>query len=91
MMLTIFRDLGFFAISLVFYEVLLFKGIIFLHEALGILGFLGIYVFVIVQMNGMWKERMKAMKKEEDKNKEGNDEEEVDLLVKNEDNSLMLE
>lgn len=50
MMATIFRDLGFFILSLVLYEMFLQKGIIYLHEAASLLLITVVYLGVIFKM-----------------------------------------
>lgn len=51
LMLTIFRDLGFFTVSLILYDVLLYKGIIYYYEAVILLCVIVLYIATIVIMN----------------------------------------
>ena len=51
MMKTIYRDLGFFIVALVFYDCLLYKGIIHLYEAVLLVMCFLLYVVTIVIMN----------------------------------------
>ena len=51
MMITIYRDLGFFMLALVLYDVILAKGIIFLAEACLLLGITVLYGLSIYMTN----------------------------------------
>lgn len=51
MMITIFRDLGFFAASLILYNFFLSKGIIYIWEALALLLVIVFYVYVVIKMD----------------------------------------
>ncbi|CDW80524.1 ca2+:cation antiporter family [Stylonychia lemnae] len=50
MMSTIFRDMGFFIAGLILYEGLLYKGIIYFHEAIALFLVVVLYIFVIFKM-----------------------------------------
>jgi Ca2+/Na+ antiporter len=60
MMMTIFRDLGFFIAALIMYDVLLYKGVIYMYEAAALVSFVVLYIFVIFQMNRMWEKKIQA-------------------------------
>lgn len=47
MMMTIFRDLGFFLAALIIYDYILYKGIIYLDEAFIIVGLISLYAVAI--------------------------------------------
>lgn len=49
--MTIYRDMGFFILALIVYDVLLMKGIIYFQEACLILGMLAVYAFSIAGVN----------------------------------------
>lgn len=51
MMLTIYRDMGFFILALVLYDVLLFKGVIYFYEACILVSILALYAVSIVMIN----------------------------------------
>ena len=50
-MMTIYRDLGFFILALILYDVLLYKGIIYLYEAIILVLIVLVYIATIVLMN----------------------------------------
>lgn len=56
-MLTIYRDLGFFIVGLVLYDVLLYKGIIYYYEALILVGLILLYALSIVMINKVGAEK----------------------------------
>lgn len=56
-MLTIYRDLGFFILALVLYDVLLYKGIIYYYEALILVGLILLYALSIVMINKVGAEK----------------------------------
>ena len=47
----IYRDMGFFIMALILYDALLYKGVIYLHEAMILLALILVYGLVIAQMN----------------------------------------
>eukprot|EP00347_Sterkiella_histriomuscorum_P017945 403347382 len=50
MMRTIYRDMGFFIFALLIYDIVLYKGIIYLHEAFGLLALVIVYLWIIFKM-----------------------------------------
>lgn len=50
MMSTIMRDMAFFIGGLILYDYFLYKGVIYLHEAVLLLMMTGLYILVIVKM-----------------------------------------
>lgn len=50
MMSTIMRDMVFFIGGLILYDYFLYKGVIYLHEAVLLLMITGLYILVIVKM-----------------------------------------
>jgi hypothetical protein len=68
MMLTIYRDLGFFMLALVLYEVILAKRIIYLAEACVLLGVTVLYgasIFLTNRYTARLLERRKGAKRKE--------------------------
>lgn len=49
-MATIIRDLGFFILALILYDIFLYKGVIYLHEAIALLSIVLLYILVIFKM-----------------------------------------
>lgn len=47
MMMAVYRDLGFFIVGLLLYDILLFKKMIMLYEAVALAGITFLYIFVI--------------------------------------------
>ena len=56
-MIYIYRDLGFFIMSLLLYDLILYKGIIYLSEAVMLLCFVFLYIFVITRINRTFEEQ----------------------------------
>ncbi len=50
MMATIMRDMGFFIGGLILYDYFLYKGVIYLHEAIFLLSLTALYILVIFKM-----------------------------------------
>ncbi len=55
-MTLINRDLSFFLIALISYEVFLMKGVIYYYEAIGLLSLTGLYIVAVVITN-RWQRR----------------------------------
>jgi Ca2+/Na+ antiporter len=51
MMMTIYRDMGFFILALVLYDIILYKGMIYMHEACLLIAVLFLYIATIIFMN----------------------------------------
>lgn len=51
MMLTIYRDMGFFILSLILYDLILLKGVVYIYEVFFVIGVLGLYGLSIVLVN----------------------------------------
>ncbi|TNV79235.1 hypothetical protein FGO68_gene5201 [Halteria grandinella] len=78
MMITIYRDMGFFILALIVYDVILMKGIIYFYEACLIFGMLALYTLSIAGVNRYSKviekkmmRRPKFMQESERNNQEG--------------------
>lgn len=54
LMFSVYRDMGFLIIAFVLYDILLYKKVIYLYEAVVLFGFIFLYIFVIFQMNMLW-------------------------------------
>ena len=50
-MTSIYRDLGFFCVSLIFYDLILLKGVIYLWEAYTLLGLTVLYILAVYWTN----------------------------------------
>jgi Ca2+/Na+ antiporter len=50
-MTSIYRDLGFFCVSLILYDLILLKGIIYLWEAYTLLGLTILYILAVCWTN----------------------------------------
>ncbi len=65
-MLTIYRDLGFFMLALVLYDVILAKGVIFIAEACLLLGITLLYGLSIYMTNAYTKDQIEKLKESQD-------------------------
>ena len=54
--------MGFFILGLVLYDIMLYKGIIYLHEAIALFLIVILYVFVIFRMEKVNEKNMKMLK-----------------------------
>ena len=50
-MTSIYRDLGFFCVSLILYDLILLKGVIYLWEAYTLLGLTVLYIIAVYWTN----------------------------------------
>jgi Ca2+/Na+ antiporter len=50
-MTSIYRDLGFFCVSLILYDLILLKGVIYLWEAYTLLGITVLYILAVYWTN----------------------------------------
>ena len=51
MMLTVYRDVGFFLLALIIYDVLLYKGVMYYYEACLIMSLIVLYALSIIAIN----------------------------------------